>query len=90
MEVLEREFRITNKLGLHARPAGKLVEVASAFAAETKIKRDGEAVDGKSILDVLTLACTQGTLITVMVAGVDAHVAMQAIGALIEGNFGEE
>ncbi|RJQ50464.1 MAG: HPr family phosphocarrier protein [Desulfobacteraceae bacterium] len=90
MAFVEKEFEVVNKLGLHARPAGKLVEAASRFAADIWLIRNGEEVDAKSILDVLTLACTQGTVIRVRAAGEDAEAAIGAIGELIGGKFGEE
>ncbi|MEW6500729.1 MAG: HPr family phosphocarrier protein, partial [Thermodesulfobacteriota bacterium] len=66
-EILEREFRIGNRCGLHGRPSARLVETARRFEADVRLIRAGEAVDCKSILDVLTLACGQGTPVTIRI-----------------------
>ncbi|MEK6606611.1 MAG: HPr family phosphocarrier protein [Myxococcota bacterium] len=80
---------IRNRLGLHARAATKLVQTANRFRAEIQLERDGAAVNGKSIVDVLTLAAAQGTTITVRARGEDAQEAIDAIRILVDGLFGE-
>ena len=63
--MIERDLAIRNRLGLHARAAAKFVQTASRFQSEIKIRKNGEEVDGKSILGLLLLAASQGTRITI-------------------------
>ena len=82
---------ITNRWGLHARPAMMLVEAASKFDSEVKLtKAGGQTVDAKSIMQVMMLAATQGTEITVAADGPDAEEAVAAIEALVNEGFDEE
>jgi phosphocarrier protein len=83
-------FEIINKLGIHARPAAKLVNVASGFKSKISLARDGQNVNGKEVLSILTLACPWGSLVTVRAEGKDAEEAVAALGKLIEDKFGEE
>ncbi len=82
-------FEIKNKLGLHARAAAHLVRVLSKFSSDITIKKDGYAVDGKSILGVLSLAAVKGTVIEVVASGEDSEQAYDEIDKLIEHGFGE-
>jgi len=84
-----RTFKITNRLGIHARVAAKLVETAQRFKAEITLEKDGVEVNGRSILEILTLYCPQGSLLTVRAEGVDAGEAVTAFTRLIEEKFGE-
>ena len=84
-----RTFNITNRLGIHARVAAKLVETARRFQAEVFLEKDGLEVNGRSILGILTLFCPQGSRLTIRAEGVDADAAMEAFAALIEEKFGE-
>lgn len=84
-----RTFPITNRLGIHARVAAKLVETARRFQAEVFLEKDGLEVNGRSILGILTLFCPQGSRLTVRTEGVDADAAMEALAALIAEKFGE-
>lgn len=79
-----------NKLGLHARAAVKLVNLANRFEASVKIEKDGSEIDGKSILGILTLAAVQGSEIIIKVEGRDEEMAMQAILSLINDKFYEQ
>jgi phosphocarrier protein len=88
--LIRREFTITNRLGLHARPSAQLTQVASRFAAEVWISRDGRRVNAKSIMGVMMLAAGQGTVVTVDADGPDEQAALDAVGALIDSGFGEE
>lgn len=88
--VVERQFVIDNKLGLHARAATRFVQVANRFASTVEIVRDDRCVDGKSIMGVLMLVADRGTRVIVRVQGDDAQAAMEAIAALIENKFDEE
>ena len=80
---------ISNKLGLHARAAAKLVHTASAFEAEIYVGTENEEVNAKSILGILTLAATKGTPLTVRADGADEREAVQAIVDLFADKFGE-
>jgi len=83
------EVMITNKLGLHARAAAKLVHTASSFEAEIYIGTEQEEVNAKSILGLLTLAATKGTPLIVRADGVDEVEAVRALVALFADKFGE-
>lgn len=84
-----KEFTITNKLGIHARPAAQFVKTANKFDAETTVEKDGEEVDGKSIMGLMMLAAGHGSVLTVTTEGPDADSAIQALGDLIARNFEE-
>lgn len=89
----QRTLTITNRLGLHARAAARLVKLAGAYRSEIHLARNGarhRTVDAKSIFGVLLLAATQGTMIDVMVEGDDEQEALDAVCRLIEDKFGEE
>ena len=87
---VERLFEIRNRLGLHARAAAKLVHLSNRFAAEIRLAKDEVEVNGKSIMGVLMLAAPRNSRIVVRAEGPDAAEAVEAIGALIDGKFGEE
>jgi phosphocarrier protein len=84
-----RSFTIVNALGLHARAAAQLVQVANRYRSEIHVERDGTIVNGKSIMGVLTLAAAQGSEIAVSCEGEDAEAAMAALAKVIENGFGE-
>ena len=86
---IEKECVITNKLGLHARPAALFVQTANRYGADITVMKDGEEVNGKSIMGIMTLAVQQGTAITIRVSGLDAKDALDALVELIESDFGE-
>lgn len=88
-KIFERKFTIKNKLGLHARPAALLVQTANRFKSNIEILKDGETVNGKSIMGIMTLAAGVGSEILIRINGEDAEAAMQEIAKLIDGNFGE-
>ena len=81
---------IQNKFGLHARPSASFVQTASRFHSDIKVEKDGQVADGKSILDLMTLAAPFGTSIIVRANGEDAQDAVTALGTLIDGRFGED
>ena len=85
-----KSFVLKNKLGLHARAAGLFVRAAAKFTSEIRIEKDGTEVDGKSIVDVLTLAASQNSLITIKAKGEDSELAIEKLGRLIEEKFGED
>ncbi len=88
--MLEHRVMIRNKLGLHARAAVKFVNLSNRFVASVKIVKDGNEIDGKSILGILTLAATQGSEITLLVAGKDEEAALKALSDLINNKFDEK
>lgn len=88
--MLNQEFVIVNRLGLHARAAAQLVQTANQFKSDVTIEKDGVEVNGKSIMGLLMLAAPQGVAIKVTVVGEDAAAAMAAIGTLINDGFGED
>lgn len=81
---VEREFRVASELGLHARPAGRFVQLAGNYDAEVSVGRDDEWVSGSSVLSILSLAASQGTVLRVRAEGPDAEAAVAALGALVE------
>jgi len=87
---MRRPIEIVNELGLHARAAARFVELANRFQSKVELKRDGETVDGKSILGILTLAAPRGTRLVLVTDGPDESEAMDALEALIMDRFGEE
>lgn len=87
---IEQSFVIMNELGLHARAATRFVQTANRFAAEVEVEKDGQKVNGKSIMGVLMLVAAKGTTITVRSRGADAEALMTALGSLIRNKFDEE
>ena len=84
------ETEIVNKLGLHARAAAKLTEVATGFAAEIWLSRNGRRVNAKSIMGVMMLAAGKGSRVLIEAEGDDADAAVSALAKLIAERFGEE
>ncbi len=87
---ITKQVKIPNSLGLHARPAMQLVDVANRFEADLQIAKGSQQVDAKSIMQVMTLAATQGTKLTLSAIGPDATEALDAMAGLIAEGFGEE
>ena len=88
-ETVEREFAICNELGLHARPAGEFVSLASHFDSEIEVGRADEWVDGRSVLSLLSLAAGNGTKLRIRAEGVDAVAAVKTLGHLLENPSSE-
>jgi phosphocarrier protein HPr len=88
--MLDKTVTIRNKLGLHARAAVKFVNLSNRFGSSVRIVKDGDEIDGKSILGILTLAATQGTSIRLIVTGKDEEAAMAALVELIANRFDEK
>lgn len=86
---LTRTVVVRNPQGLHARPADLLVRLASTFESSISIGADGEVVDCKSILSLLTLGAAQGTELSLTAEGSDAAAALESIGELFEAGFDE-
>jgi phosphocarrier protein len=87
--VIERQATIVNQEGLHARPAARIVRLASTFESEVELAKDGLEVNGKSIMGVMMLAAECGSSITIRADGPDAEAAVQALTELVESGFGE-
>ena len=87
---LSKQLEIKNRLGLHARAAAQLVQTAAQFDADVTVAKDGQAVNGKSIIGLMMLAAAQGTLIEVRVSGPQAVEALAAIEHLVDAKFNEE
>ena len=87
---MERTVLVVNKLGLHARAAAKLVTLASKFAADVRVRKDGREISGKSIMGVMMLAAAKGSQLTLVAEGADAQQALDELEALIARKFDEE
>ena len=85
----EREVKIVNKLGIHARPAAEIVKTAGKFKSSVTIIRDDLEVNAKSIMGVMMLAAEYGSTITLRAVGDDAEAALDALSAVIANKFGE-
>ncbi len=86
----EAEVVIRNKLGLHARPAAMFVKVANRFVSTIQVEKDGEVVNGKSIMGIMILAANQGSRLKVSAKGPDAAAAVVALCELVQRNFDQE
>ncbi len=86
---IEQEFTVPNKLGFHARVAAQIVKVASQFRSDIWFVKDDASVNGKSILDVMSLECPRGTKVKVVTRGDDAEDALKAMAELFQSKFGE-
>jgi len=86
----ERTVKIVNELGLHARAATKLVQLASKFPCEITLTKDGHEVNGKSIMGVLMLVASKGSTITIKAKGDRADEAVAALAQLVQDKFGED
>jgi phosphocarrier protein HPr len=85
-----KELTIENRNGLHARPAALFVKTSSRFTAEVWVEKDGERVNGKSIMGLMMLAAGKGSILTVTAEGDDAALVIHEIEQLINTRFGEE
>ena len=85
----EKSVTLDNETGLHARPARIFAKQAAGYASEVTVAKDGDAVNAKSVLSVLTLDCHQGDTITIRAEGDDAETALSELVALVESGFGE-
>ena len=87
---IEKEITIINRLGLHARPAAMFVRIASRYRAEVWVAKEGEEVNGKSIMGLMMLAAGPGSKLTVYAEGNDASQALAELETLIKRKFDEE
>lgn len=88
--MISTEITIINKLGLHARAAVKLVELASSFSSTVTLVRGGKRVSGKSIMGVMMLAAARGVTLELIIDGADEKQALTGIAALVSQRFGED
>src|SRR5918997_6537569 len=86
----EKEITIVNRLGMHARPAAMFVRIASRFRCEVWVEKDGEQINGKSIMGLMMLAAGQGSKLRIRCEGPDAQEALCEIEQLIAGRFNED
>ncbi|MBR6739058.1 MAG: HPr family phosphocarrier protein [Oscillospiraceae bacterium] len=84
-----QEVAINNEVGLHARPATFFIQKANEFKSSVWVEKDERRVNAKSLLGVLSLGITKGTVVTLMADGVDEKEAVDALCTLVSGNFGE-
>jgi phosphocarrier protein HPr len=87
--MIETQVTIINKLGLHARAAAKFVGCTSAFSSKIQAGKEGQMVDGKSIMSVMMLAAGKGTVLDLHIEGNDEQAALTALVELIENRFDE-
>lgn len=90
MDTASSQVTIINKLGLHARPAMSFVDTASGFKSDIKVTKDGQVVDGKSIMQLMMLAATAGSELHIEAEGPDAEEAVAALIKLVNSKFDEE
>ena len=88
--MIEREGTIINSLGMHARPAAQIVRLAATFKSAIEMEHEGQVVNGKSIMGVMTLAAECGAVVRIRAEGEDAEAAVDALAALIARGFGEQ
>lgn len=88
--MIDTQITIINKLGLHARAAAKFVSTASAFSCNIKAGKNGQLIDGKSIMSIMMLAASKGTELNLQFDGKDEQLAMEAITTLINNRFDED
>jgi len=89
-KILVKEVQVANKLGIHARPAALFVKTANRFACDIFVEKDGEKVNGKSIMGLMMLAAGPGSKIKIFVNGQDAPAALLEIESLIKRKFDED
>jgi len=88
--LVEKKVQITNRLGLHARPAALVVQRANKFKSEITLQKEDLEVNAKSILSVMALAAEMGSLVTIKAEGEDEAAAVEELAKLFEQKFGEE
>lgn len=87
---LIREYKIDNKFGIHARPAAMFVKTCSRYDANVSVEKEGNQVSGKSIMGLMTLEASRGSVIRITADGEDAEALMDDIAQLIESKFYED
>ena len=87
---IEKEITIVNRLGLHARPAAMFVRIASRYRSEVWVEKEGERINGKSIMGLMMLAAGQGSKLKICCEGADADKVMEDLEELIRQKFNED
>jgi phosphocarrier protein HPr len=87
--LVQRDVKIVNRQGLHARPVMRFVDLAHQFQSNINVRKGDQAVDGKSPMEMILLEATQGTTLTLIANGHDAPQAVEALAKLIADGFGE-
>jgi phosphocarrier protein len=87
---IKKKIQIRNPQGLHARPASVFVRIANKFESDVTVKKDGEVVNGKSIMGLLTLAANQGSWLEIEISGADAEVAMKELEGFLVNDREED
>jgi phosphocarrier protein HPr len=87
---IEKEITIINRLGMHARPAAMFVRIASRYRSEVWVEKEGEKINGKSIMGLMMLAAGQGSKLTILCEGPDADKVIEELEALIQQKFNED
>ncbi len=90
MEAITQDIEIINKLGLHARAAAKFVSIASGFSSHVDVEKNGQRINGKSIMGVMMLAAAKGSSITLHIDGDDSQACVNALTSLINNRFDED
>lgn len=88
--MIEREVRVTNRAGIHARPAAMIVQTASRFSSRIMLGKDSEEINAKSIMGIITLGAGYDTVLSLKVDGADEQEAADAMARLFENRFQEE
>ncbi|TVR51438.1 MAG: HPr family phosphocarrier protein [Spirochaetaceae bacterium] len=86
----EREIVVKNRAGIHARPAALIVQTAGKFDSKIMFQKDGEAINAKSIMGIITLGAAYNTALTITADGADEAAAVDALATLFENRFEEE
>ena len=89
MQQINKNIEVINKLGMHARAAAKFVKIASGFSSHVDVEKNGQRINGKSIMGVMMLAAGKGSFITLHIDGEDANDCMHALEKLINNRFDE-
>jgi phosphocarrier protein HPr len=89
-DTMTRDLVVSNKLGMHARPAAKFVQTANRFSCDIFVEKDGERVNGKSIMGLMMLAAGPGSKLTIHAQGNDAPQALAEIETLVKRKFDED
>lgn len=90
MHTLSREVTVQNRQGIHARPSASFVKLASQFSCDVFIEKDGETINGKSIMGLLMLAAGPGSRLRIVCKGADCQAALAQLCALVDSKFGED
>jgi len=88
--MIQQEFTIQNKVGLHARPAAVFVQTTVKFKSNIIVEKDGKEINAKSIIGVLSLGAEKGSKIIIKIEGEDEQEAMKSLKELVHNNFGED